>query len=87
MTNARSERVTTRSRQYVLGKLRLVAIWFLVLTVIIHLYADPTDPMPVSLVSRLLIALGIVAIASIPLVRKIGRIYRDTPPDDGDLDE
>ena len=65
---------------------RSLAVWFLVITVIISLYAESTDPMPVTILTRLMIAAGIVAFLSLPLVRKIGRIYLNTTPDDGDLD-
>ncbi|SFN48110.1 hypothetical protein SAMN04487859_103128 [Roseovarius lutimaris] len=75
------------SRQYVLRKLQMLCIWFVVITVAIYLYADDNDPMPVSLFDRLLIATGIVVFLSIPFVKKIGRIYLNTTPDDADLDD
>lgn len=67
--------------------LRKLAIWFAVITVVIILYADETDPMPVSIAGRLLIAAGIVIVLNIPFVKAIGRIYLNTKPDDGDLDD
>lgn len=75
------------SRQYVLRKLQMLCIWFVVITVAIYLYADDNDLMPVSLFDRLLIATGIVVFLSIPFVKKIGRIYLNTTPDDADLDD
>jgi len=79
--------VSAISRQYVLRKLQMLCIWFVVITVAIYLYADDNDPMPVSLFDRLLIATGIVVFLSIPFVKKIGRIYLNTTPDDADLDD
>ncbi len=55
--------------------------------VTIYLYADDIDRMPVSLLNRLLIAIGIVVFLSIPFIKKIGRIYLNTTPDDGDLED
>lgn len=75
------------SKRYVLRKLRMLGIWFAVITIIIHLYSDDYDPMPVSLFNRLLVATGIVVFLSIPFVKKIGRIYLNTTPDDADLDD
>lgn len=75
------------TRRYVLAKLQLLVIWLVVITVVIFLYADESDPMPVSLLNRLLIAIGIVVFVSLPIVKKIGRIYRDTTPIDDDLDD
>ncbi|MBB3993008.1 membrane protein DedA with SNARE-associated domain [Sulfitobacter undariae] len=77
----------TTQKQFIFRNLRAVAIWFLVVTVLISLYAKSVDPLPVSLLQRLLIAVGIVIFCNIPFVRAIGRIYRDTTPDDGDLDD
>ncbi|MBU2868125.1 hypothetical protein KO497_14185 [Pacificibacter marinus] len=65
----------------------MLCIWFVVITVIVYLYADDIEPMPVSLFNRLLIAAGIVVFLSIPFVKKIGRIYLNTTPDDADLDD
>jgi len=65
----------------------MLAIWFLVITVVVFLYADDTDPLPVSIISRLLIAAGIVAVLNLPVVTAIGRIYLNTTPDDADLDD
>jgi len=79
--------VSAISRQYVLRKLQMLCIWFVVITVAIYLYADDNDLMPVSLFDRLLIATGIVVFLSIPFVKKIGRIYLNTTPDDADLDD
>ncbi|UTH46372.1 hypothetical protein [Loktanella salsilacus] len=62
-------------------------IWFAVITVIVLLYADVTDPFPVSVGHRLLIAAGIVVFINLPWVKAIGRIYLRTTPDDGDLDD
>lgn len=67
--------------------LRLLAIWFVVITVIILLYAEQTEPMPVSIMGRLLIAAGIVVFVNLPFVRAIGRIYLITTPDAPDLDD
>ncbi|WP_354668125.1 hypothetical protein [Pacificibacter marinus] len=75
------------SRQFILRKLQVLCIWFVVITVIVYLYADDIEPMPVSLFNRLLIAAGIVVFLSIPFVKKIGRIYLNTTPDDADLDD
>jgi len=58
-----------------------------VITVVIYLYADDSDPMPVSLINRLLIATGVIVFLSIPVVQKIGRTYLNTKPDDADLDD
>ncbi|MCZ4350927.1 hypothetical protein O4H61_00215 [Roseovarius aestuarii] len=79
--------MSANSKQYILRKLRLLCIWFVVITVIIHLYSDDSSPMPVSLFNRLLIATGIVIFLSLPFVRKIGQIYLRTTPDDADLDD
>mgnify|MGYP003680405264 CR=1 FL=1 len=67
-----------------LGKL---VIWFVVITVLILLYADETDPLPVSIVDRLLIAAGVVVFLNLPIVKAIGRIYLNTKPGDDDLDD
>nr|WP_252729717.1 hypothetical protein [Pacificibacter marinus] len=67
--------------------MQVLCIWFVVITVIVYLYADDIEPMPVSLFNRLLIAAGIVVFLSIPFVKKIGRIYLNTTPDDADLDD
>ena len=75
------------SRQYILSKLQLLCIWFVVITVVIYLYADDSDPMPVSLLNRLLIAAGIVVFLSISFVKKVGGVYLNTNPDDDDLDD
>ncbi|AML53750.1 hypothetical protein RC74_18870 [Falsihalocynthiibacter arcticus] len=64
-----------------------MTIWFLVITVIIALYADETDPLPLSIFIRLLIAAGIVIFLNIPFVKAIGRIYLNTTPGDDDLDD
>jgi hypothetical protein len=77
--------VSENSRQYILSKLLLLCIWLVVITVVIYLYADDVDPMPVSLLKRLLIAAGIVVFLSTPFVKKVGRIYLNTTPDDDDL--
>lgn len=79
--------MSANSKQYVLRKLQLLGIWFVVITVAVHLYSDDLDPMPVSLFSRLLIAAGIVVFLSIPFVKKVGRIYLNTTPDDAGLDD
>jgi len=79
--------VSANSKQYILHKLKLICIWFVVITVVIALYADETNPMPVSLITRFVISASIVAVTSIPFVRKIGRIYLNTTPDDADLDD
>ncbi|MEL7801681.1 hypothetical protein [Sulfitobacter pontiacus] len=75
------------SRRNILRKLQLLCIWFIVITVVIYLYADDADPMPVSLLNRLLVAAGVVVFLSIPFVKKVGQIYLSTTPDDGDLDD
>jgi hypothetical protein len=67
-----------------LGKL---VIWFVVITVLILLYADETDPLPVSIVDRLLIAASVVVFLNLPIVKAIGRIYLNTTPGDDDLDD
>jgi len=64
-----------------------LAIWFFVVTVVVLIYAKGDDPMPLSFLSRLGIAAGIVAFMNIPLIRKIGHIYLHTTPDDGDLED
>jgi len=69
---------------FVLRTLRAVAIWFLVVTVIISIYADSVDPLPVSIFKRLLIAVGIVIFVNLPVIKAIGRVFRDTTPDDSD---
>ncbi|UOA30881.1 hypothetical protein DSM110093_00641 [Sulfitobacter sp. DSM 110093] len=63
-----------------------LAIWFLVVTFVVLIYAKGDDPMPLSVLSRLGIAAAIVAFVNIPLIRRIGHIYLHTTPDDGDLD-
>ncbi|WP_376873626.1 hypothetical protein [Albirhodobacter sp. R86504] len=75
------------SRPVLFRHLRLLAILFLVVTVIIHLYADDADPMPVSTLTRLLIAAGILIVVNLPFVKAIGRIFLNTTPDDGPLDD
>ena len=75
------------SKQFVLRSLLILTIWFLVITFIIMLYADETDPMPVSIAVRFLISAGIVAFLNIPVVKSIGRIYLNTTPDDADLED
>lgn len=72
---------------FILRQLGFVMIWFAVITVIVLLYADVTDPFPVSVGHRLLIAAGIVVFINLPWVKAIGRIYLRTTPDDGDLDD
>lgn len=72
---------------FILRQLGLILIWFAVITVIVLLYADVTDPFPVSVGHRLLIAAGIVVFINLPWVKAIGRIYLRTTPDDGDLDD
>ena len=72
---------------FILRQLGFVLIWFAVITVIVLLYADVTDPFPVSVGDRLLIAAGIVVFINLPWVKAIGRIYLRTTPDDGDLDD
>ncbi len=79
--------MSTDHKHFIRHKLQQLAIWFLVITVVIYLYADTTDPIPVTLFSRLLIAAGIVAFLNIPLVKTIGQIYLKTTPDDADLDD
>ncbi|WP_245667768.1 hypothetical protein [Neptunicoccus sediminis] len=74
-------------KKTVISELRALAIWFVVVTVLIYLYADATDPMPVSITSRLLISTGIVAFLNLPFVKAIGRIYLNTTPDDADLED
>lgn len=83
----KGRQVSTGQPQVVLRHLRLLAIWFVVITVIILLYAQETEPMPVSIMGRLLIAAGIVVLVNLPFVRAIGRIYLDTTPDEPDLDD
>ncbi len=75
------------SRQLVKKNLRALLIWFLVTTFIITLYADELNPLPVSIAGRLAISAAIVAFLNIPFVKAVGRIYLNTTPDDGDLDE
>ncbi len=79
--------MSAMSKQGVLRHLRALSIWFVVITVVVALYADNVDPMPVSIVNRLLIAAGIVVFCNLPFVKKIGRIYLNTTPDEGDLDD
>lgn len=74
-------------KKVVLRNLTIFAIWFVVITFLVLIYADETDPMPVSITSRLLIAAGIVGFINIPLVKTIGRIYLNTTPDEDDLDD
>ena len=74
------------SRQLVKKNLRALLIWFLV-TTFITLYADELNPLPVSIAGRLAISAAIVAFLNIPFVKAVGRIYLNTTPDDGDLDE
>ncbi|WP_236939987.1 hypothetical protein [Falsihalocynthiibacter arcticus] len=57
------------------------------IAVIVALYADETDPLPLNISIRLLIAAGIVTFLNIPLVKAIGRVYLNTTPDDGDLED
>ncbi|WP_237763525.1 hypothetical protein [Falsirhodobacter sp. alg1] len=76
----------TIPKLFILRTLRAIAIWFIVITVIILMYADDVDPMPISIFNRLLIAAGITAFFNIPVVKRIGRIYLNTTPDDGDAD-
>ncbi|MDR6264345.1 MULTISPECIES: hypothetical protein [Rhodobacterales] len=75
------------TKQFVLRNLCALAVWFVVITFIIMLYADETDPMPVSIWLRLLISAGIVVFVNIPLVKSIGRIFLNTTPDDPALDD
>ncbi len=64
-----------------------LAVWFLVVTFVVLIYARGDDQMPLSVLGRLGIAAAIVAFVNIPLIRKIGHIYLHTTPDDGDLDD
>jgi hypothetical protein len=70
-----------------LRTLRGLVIWFVIITLVIILYADEATPMPLSIADRLLIAAGIVVFLNLPFVKAIGRIYLNTKPDDGDLDD
>ncbi|WP_281982261.1 hypothetical protein [Thalassorhabdomicrobium marinisediminis] len=75
------------TRDYVWGRAIRVGIWFVVITIVVHLYSAEQDPMPVSVLNRLLAAAFIVALFSLPPVRWIGRIYLNTTPPDDDLDD
>lgn len=79
--------MSTPQKQFILRNLRNLIIWFLLITIVIVLYADDINPMPVNLFSRFLIAAGIVITLNIPFVKAIGRIYLNTTPDDADLDD
>ncbi len=70
--------VSTPPKRFMPRNLRMLALWFLGITVVIVLYADDPDPMPVSIFSRLLVAAGIVAFLNIPFGSVDGL---DAPPD------
>ncbi|MDO6723413.1 hypothetical protein Q4560_09060 [Celeribacter halophilus] len=78
--------MSTPQKQFILRNLRNLVIWFLVITIVIVLYADDINPMPVNIFIRFLIAAGIVVFLNIPFVKAIGRIYLNTTPDDEDLE-
>lgn len=79
--------MTATRRQRLFRLLRSIALWFLVITLVILLYAEQTTPMPLSIPARLLLAAAITLVLNLPFVRAIGRIYLNTTPDDADLDD